>query len=148
VADLPAALADRIALHDLVEAYAFAADDRDADALASLFVPGGVIAVYRNGPNRPATAELHAPGGLGEIVESLARYDQTFHVVGNHRVELVGDTATGDVYCEAHHVGGGRDRVFSIRYADSYRRTPAGWRFEHRDVNVLWITECPVEANR
>ena len=66
------------------------------------------------------------------------------HFVGNHRVELDGDAATGDTYCIAHHLTGKDDYVMHIRYEDTYVRTSAGWRIQTRDLHLLWTANLPV----
>ena len=73
----------------------------------------------------------------------LTRYDRTFHFVGNHRYWRNGDTASGEVYCLAHHLStdtdGATDFVMLIRYLDRYRREPAGpWLIEDRLLRVDW----------
>ncbi len=47
---------------------------------------------------------------LGTIPRRIARYDKTFHFVGNHHCVLDGDKATGEVYCTAHHLNFGTTR--------------------------------------
>src|SRR3989337_4740 len=94
--------ADSVALRHLVDSYAAGCDRRDIDILRSCFAEGAVLTVHR--PDGPSS--MTAPDDLERIPTGLGRYDQTFHFVGNHRVELDGDEATGDVYCIAHHLTG------------------------------------------
>jgi hypothetical protein len=89
-------------------------------------------------PGAEATVR-QAPDGIASIPALLARYDQTFHFVGLHRIVVDGDAATGHVYCDAHHRTGRRDLVMHIHYEDRYRRGADGWRIGRRDVRVLWI---------
>jgi hypothetical protein len=122
-------------IRDLAAAYALACDLRDAARLTALFDPGAQLVVHMPG----AEARVRqAPDGIGSIPALLARYDQTFHFVGLHRIVVDGDAATGDVYCDAHHRSGHRDLVMHIHYEDRYRRGADGWRFARRDVRVLW----------
>ena len=100
-----------------------------------MFDSGAQLVVHMPGAE---PAVRHAPDGIGSIPARLARYDQTFHFVGMHRIIIDGDTATGDVYCDAHHRTGRRDLVMHIHYEDRYRRGADGWRFARRDVRVLW----------
>ena len=79
-------------------------------------------------------------------------YGRTMHFVGTHVIDLDGDTATGLVYCLAHHLSGeGSEQkvtVMAIRYEDSYIRTDAGWRFARRTMNPDWEeqrTALPVQ---
>jgi hypothetical protein len=69
---------------------------------------------------------LHANDGFG----------QTFHAVDNHRCDIDGDRATGVTYCLARHYreadGTAEVIITPLRYCDTYRRTPHGWRFASR----------------
>lgn len=140
-----ATVADRLALHDLVVAYASMADRRDATGFTDLFLPDATLTA-RRGDGEPAVYQGAAR--LAEIPERLTRYDQTFHVVTNDNAEVDGDRATGEASCQAHHltrdIDDVTDLVLTIRYADTYQRTPAGWRFATRDVHIIWTTEQPV----
>ena len=158
---MSADLAVRLALLDLSYAYARNADRIDADALGALFTDDGVLRVI----NRGAEGAPMERVGRTEIVSAikrLDRYDVTFHMVGNHYYEIDneldddndnsdGDSATGEVYCVAHHVhgdpGSKRDHVMMIRYHDRYRRDAGGpWRFAERELHVDWTEERVVTS--
>ena len=137
-------LGDADDLRALAAAYARAVDRRDADLLASVFAPDAVLEVYD-----PSTAD--APTGvrrghveLRAITDLIARFDATFHFVGQSRYDVDGDGATGEVYCLAHHLSGGTDLLMLIRYDDRYRRGHDGWRIAHRRVLVDWKEIRPV----
>lgn len=133
--------ADRVALRDLVEAYAHGCDTRDAALLRRLFAEGATLTVHY--ADRDA-ATLVFPDGADRIPAGLARYDLTFHFVGNHRVEVDGDDATGHTYCFAHHITGTANHVMAIRYDDTYRREPDGWKFAERHLRHLWTERTTV----
>jgi hypothetical protein len=132
---------DRLALRHLVDSYAIGCDKRDLDILLSCFADGGTNTVHWL--DRDATS-MTAPADLERIPTGLARYDQTFHFVGNHRVQVDGDEASGDTYCIAHHLTGKDDYVMHIRYEDTYVRTADGWRIRTRDLRLLWTANLPV----
>ena len=140
-----ATVADRLALHDLVVAYASMADCRDASGFTDLFLPDATLTA-RRGDGEPAV--YRGTARLAEIPERLSRYDQTFHAVTNDFAEVDGDHATGGASCQAHHLtnstDGATDLVLTIRYADTYQHTPSGWRFATRAVHIIWTTEQPV----
>ena len=128
------------AVHDLralVDGYAVAADERDADAFAALFTPDATLTVLVDGEQRGRYAGADE---IGTVPAKLARYRRTLHLVSTHHsvVDDDEDEATGTAYCEAHHVDDDGDRVLFIRYDDRYVRTPDGWRFAARAVNTLW----------
>jgi len=76
------------------------------------------------------------------VVGALRQFPTTFHFIGNHLVDVAGDEATGEVYCEAHHLTDeGIDHVMFIRYADRYRRDGERWRFAERETFVEWMEE-------
>jgi len=130
-------------LRQLAERYAFGCDHRDEALLRTVFVDGAVLNVHR--PDRPSTMTM--PDDIHRIPTGLARYDVTFHFVGNHRCDVQGDTATGETYCIAHHVKGTDDFVMHIRYEDQYVRTPDGWRMKQRDLRLLWTSNEVVNSN-
>jgi uncharacterized protein (TIGR02246 family) len=117
---------DRLELRELVERYAFGADTRDRETFGEVFTEDGVLAM--------STGRTY--DGRDAIVLTLdhldAHYPRSMHFVGNPQVVLDGDTATGLVYCLAHHMyerdGEERDTLMVIRYRDEYRRTDDGWR--------------------
>ncbi|MBW1637913.1 nuclear transport factor 2 family protein [Microbacterium resistens] len=131
---------DRLSLRDLVESYARCADERAGAELAALFLPDGVL----RAPDGTHT-------GRAEIATAIARLDrfvETFHFLGNHRSVLLGDEATGETSCTAHHLlsneDGHVDLTLLIRYHDRFRRTAQGWRFAEREIRVAWSVRHPV----
>lgn len=142
-------LEDRVALRDLVEAYARCADRVDGDGLAALFMPEGVLRIV----NRGSEATPRVRTGREEIataIKGLDRYVATFHMVGNHYVTVDGDTGTGEAYCIAHHIIGDSgeqvDHVMMIRYQDQYMRQPDGWKLAVRELRVDWTEERTVTS--
>ena len=93
--------------------------------------------------------------GRAAIVSTLdyldAHYPRSMHFVGNHQVELAGETAKGLVYCLAHHVysrdGEDRDTLMVIRYQDEYRRTADEWRIARRALRIDWQEDRPLTVN-
>jgi hypothetical protein len=134
---------DRIALRYLVEAYARAADTRDAALVVECFVDGGTLTVHWL--DREATT-MCMPGDAGHIPRGLSRYDRTMHFVGNHHAEIDGDRASGETYCVAHHITGLDDHVMGIRYEDTYRREPVGWKFVDRHLRLVWTQDTTVNG--
>jgi hypothetical protein len=138
----------RGALRDLAARYASAMDRRDGEAVRSVFttdaqlvvVTGGVVRSRREGIDKLVT-----------VPPLLAVYDITSHVLGQSlfEIDLDAGTATGEVYCIAHHVNrnrqGGTDHVMFIRYDDRYRSEPEGWRIAERVVQVDWTETRTVD---
>jgi SnoaL-like domain len=134
----------REALRSLAASYAAGVDRRQLDLFLSAFHPGAILAVHKAqaGPeHEPRLMRGHAE--IGRVVELIARYPATFHLLGQARYHIEGDLASGEVYCVAHHYDrsdeGDRDHVMYIRYEDIYRRDRGGpWQIERRDVRPDW----------
>ncbi|HEV3280198.1 MAG TPA: nuclear transport factor 2 family protein [Acidimicrobiales bacterium] len=151
----PERRSDAEELRSLSTAYASAADDRDGERFAALFLDSGEL-VVAVGPGEARPASHHVGHeALRRVPDGLRRYERTFHQVSNHRFAIQGDRAKGEVLCVAHHVltttaeGAGEpglDTVWFIRYLDRYVRTDGGWRFERRSLYLQWVEEHPVSV--
>ena len=135
---------DRSELRALVERYGVAADSRDRARFGGVFTEDGVLALGGD-------MELKGRDMIPSILDYLdAHYPKTMHFMGNHDVELDGDTARGMIYCRAHHLGldgdGATSTTMVIRYFDRYVRTDDGWLIEHRRLEFDWEEERPVFA--
>ncbi|TDZ87301.1 RNA polymerase factor sigma-70 [Mycobacteroides salmoniphilum] len=147
---------DRLAIQDLVARYASAADRRDVDALVGLFSSDAELvrppALLRRGDS----AVLQGREAIADsIVAALAPLHATYHLIGQQSATVRGDTATGEVYCMAHHIylrgtDGDRDsfhdNVMAVRYLDDYERGPAGWVFTRREPVVVFSEDRPVRV--
>jgi ketosteroid isomerase-like protein len=138
--------ADRVALRELVEAYAHHVDRLDPDAVAALFCHDGVLKIYEGDPATVEPARVRTgPPEISAALAGLSRYEVTTHFLGQQSVQLAGDTATGETYCMAHHItrtgGERRDKVLSIRYLDRYRRVDTRWCFDERVLVVDWADD-------
>lgn len=151
-ADL-ARLADRLAIRELVDRYARAADRVDGEGAAALFTEQGALRIFERGTEAPVRERIGREA-IATAFAGLSRYDVTLHVVANHLIELDGDAATGETYCLAHHVrtiGEGddahpSDHLMAIRYLDTYERTVQGWRIAQRHLQLEFTEERPVSG--
>src|SRR5258708_38116427 len=101
----PAEAADRLAIRELVEAYAHCADRRDAKGQMALFTEDTHFVVYMNAKDSKPSQELHLREALAPVFADLNKYAATTHFVGQSTIfTLKGDRATGEAYCLAHHV--------------------------------------------
>jgi len=146
VAISPNEAADRLAIRELVEAYAYCADRRDAKGQMSLFTPDTHFVVYMNAKNPTPSLELHSRAALTPVFSELNKYDATTHFVGQSTIfTLTGDRATGEAYCLAHHVtvdGGDRRLMLaSLRYLDTFVKVDGVWLFAERQLYVDWQEE-------
>jgi len=142
----PGEAADRLAIRELVEAYAHCADRRDAKGQMSLFTADMHFVVFMNAKDRKPTWELRSRDALAPVFADLNKYDATTHFVGQSTIlTLTGDRATGEAYCLAHHVtlddGKRRLMVASLRYLDTFAKADGAWLFAERLLFVDWLEE-------
>src|ERR1700738_5129584 len=136
--------ADRLAIRELVEAYAHCADRRDAKGQMSLFTADTHFVVFMNAKEPKPSQELHSREALAPVFADLNRYDATTHFVGQSTIfTLDGDRATGEAYCLAHHImvdsGKRRLMIASLRYLDTFAKIDGAWLFAERLLYVDWL---------
>ena len=146
VAISPEEAADRLAIRELVEAYAHCADCRDAKGQMALFTADTRFVVYMDAKDPKPSQELHAREALAPVFADLNRYAATMHFVGQSTIfSLSGDRATGEAYCIAHHltVDGEKRRmmVAYLRYLDAFVKIDGTWLFAERLLYVDWLEE-------
>jgi ketosteroid isomerase-like protein len=142
----PNEAADRLAIRELVEAYAHCADRRDAKGQMALFTEDTHFVVYMNAKDPTPSQELHSRAALAPVFDELNKYTATQHFVGQSTIfTLSGDRGTGEAYCMAHHltVDGEKRRlmVAALRYFDTFRKIDGAWRFAERRLYVDWLEE-------
>ena len=142
----PNEAAERLAIRELVEAYAHCADRRDAKGQMALFTENTHFVVYLNAKDPTPSQELHSRESLAPVFAELNKYDATTHFVGQSTIfTLTRDRSTGETYCLAHHVtvDGGKRRlmVASLRYLDTFVRIDGAWLFSERRLYVDWTDE-------
>jgi len=142
----PAEAADRLAIRELVEAYAHCADRRDAKGQMALFTADTHFVVYMNAKAAKPSQELHSREALAPVFADLNKYAATMHFVGQTTIfTLTGDRATGEAYTLAHHltIDGGKRRLMiaALRYADTFVKTDGAWLFAERLLFADWIEE-------
>lgn len=128
-------MSDRDDIIDLAIAYTWALDTKQLDELRNVFAPD-------------ATAMLRGVecNGVDSIIarvgSAILRLDATQHLVGNHQVEVDGDSATHRCQLHSQHFKRGTDGgdwfVVGGYYDDRLTRTPAGWRITHRVMAETW----------
>jgi hypothetical protein len=138
--------ADRLAVRELVEAYAHCADRRDAKGQMALFTESTHFVVYMNARDQTPSIELHSREALAPVFADLNKYAATTHFVGQSTIfTLSADRASGEAYCLAHHVtvDGEKRRlmVASLRYLDTVVKMNGTWLFAERLLYVDWMEE-------
>jgi ketosteroid isomerase-like protein len=142
----PEEAADRLAIRELIEAYAHCADRRDAKGQMALFTADAHFVVHMDAKDPAPTQELRSREGLAPVFADLNRYAATMHFVGQSTIfALNGDHATGETYCIAHHLtmsNGKRSLMVAyLRYLDTFAKIGGAWLFAERLLYVDWLEE-------
>jgi ketosteroid isomerase-like protein len=145
----PEVAADRLAIRELIDAYAHCADRRDANGQMALFTEDTAFHVFMDSGSSDPTYVLHGRNALAPVFADLNQYQATTHFNGQSTIRLDGDKATGESYCLAHHLTVASDKrtlmTASIRYLDKFVKQNGAWLFAERKLIVDW-TETRVSA--
>jgi SnoaL-like domain len=145
----PNEAADRLAIRELVEAYAHCADRRDAKGQMALFTADTRFVVYMNAKDPKPSQELHSREALAPVFADLNKYAATMHFLGQTTIlTLTNGRGTGETYCMPHHltVDGDKRRLMiaALRYYDTFARIDGAWLFAERLLYVDWMEERPL----
>jgi ketosteroid isomerase-like protein len=134
--------ADRLAIRELIDAYAHCADRRDAKGQMALFTENTAFHVFMDSRSPEPTYILHGRDALAPVFEDLNQYQSTTHFNGQSTIRLEGDRAIGESYCIAHHLKANGDNrtlmLASIRYLDQFVKQDGAWLFAERKLMVDW----------
>jgi hypothetical protein len=110
--------ADRLAIRELVDAYAHRADRRDCEGQMALFTEDTRFLVFMDAKASTPSQTITRRMDLRPVFEDLRQYEATTHFNGQSTIALSGVSATGESYCLASHVQGGA-ASWSLRSAIS-----------------------------
>jgi hypothetical protein len=134
----PEQAADRLAIRELIDAYAHCADRRDAEGQKALFTEDTHFVVYMSGVGSEPTEDLHGREALTPVFAALKQYEVTMHFNGQCTVTLDGGRAAGEAYCIAHHVfspdGERKIMLAYLRYIDAFVKQGDTWLFAERNL--------------
>ena len=142
----PEEAADRLAIRELVEAYAHCADRRDAKGQMALFAADTHFVVYMNAKDAKPSQELHSREALAPVFADLNQYAATMHLLGQTTiVTLSRERGIGETYCMPHHLTiDGENRrlmIAALRYMDTFVKVDGAWLFAERKLYVDWLEE-------
>jgi hypothetical protein len=142
----PEEAADRLAIRELVEAYAHCADRRDAKGQMALFTADTHFVVYMDAKEPAPSQELHSREALAPVFADLNKYAATMHFVGQSTIfTLTSDRATGEAYTLAHHltIDGVQRRLMiaALQYSDQFVKIDGAWLFAERKLYVGWLEQ-------
>ena len=140
----PSEAADRLAIRELVEAYARCADRRDAKGQMALFTEDTHFVVYMNAKDSKPSQELHSRELLAPVFADLNQYAATMHFLGQTTIlTLTRDRGTAETYCMPHHLtikdGKRRLMIAALRYTDTFGKVDGAWLFAERKLYVDWL---------
>jgi hypothetical protein len=134
---------DRLAIRELIDAYAYCADTRDAQGQMALFTTDTHFVVYMDSKSSVPSQTINNRDDLFPVFKNLITYKATMHFNGQSTVKLNGDKATGIAYCMAHHLTLENDvqkfMIAAIRYHDTFVKQNGKWLFSERKLLVDWI---------
>jgi hypothetical protein len=143
-------MADRLAIRELVDAYAYCADRRDAAGQMALFTENTEFLVFMVSSNPTPTQRLRGRAALAPVFDELNTYQATMHFNGQSTTVLDGERASGVTYCLAHHVkleGSARSlMIAAIRYLDDFVKLDGIWFFSRRKLMVDWTETRALDA--
>src|ERR1700739_1806851 len=96
--------ADRLAIRQLIDAYAEYAHRHDAIGQMALFTADAHFVVYMDATSTTPSQELHGRESLAPVLKNLNMYPPTTHSNSQSTIKLSGLRATGETYCVAHQV--------------------------------------------
>ncbi len=133
-------LIDRAAIRDLLARYYSTSDHPDYDGMAATYTPDAEV-WYRE--------DLCV--GIEAIRKKVSLLDNAItstHFMGNHLVDIQGDTAASETYVieyiRAGPVGEETDLVSGLRYLDQMVRRDGKWLTSARTVTSDWGRRDPV----
>mgnify|MGYP006081902547 FL=1 len=133
------ALADRIAIGDLLTRYATAVDRRDWDGYRSVFTADAVI---------DYTSAGGIAGNLEEVVEFLSTtlelFEMTQHLISNVDMAVDGNSATVTaMFNNPMRLPGGETWFTGGWYHHDLVRTDEGWRSRRLSEESAWFDRAP-----
>jgi 3-phenylpropionate/cinnamic acid dioxygenase small subunit len=136
-------ISDRLEIQDLFARYSFAIDDRDWDALDTVFTPDARIDYSETGGAVGSFDRIKA-----WLPVALQRFPRYQHMVATTRLMLDGDRATSRTILfnpMVHRAEDGAEQTFFIGlwYRDTLVRTHAGWRIAERHEEFGWTHNVP-----
>ena len=127
---------------DVLTRYSRGIDRCDIDTLSGVFWPDAV-ADYGSG-------RQNALEWARATVTALKTMRRTQHAISNMLIDVEGDTARAETYCQAYHEldgpSGPMEMVVGGRYLDRLERRGGSWRIADRVYVMDWNRNIPCTA--
>lgn len=136
-------MSDRLEIQDLFARYSFAIDERDWDALDTIFTSDARIDYSETGGGAGSLTEIKA-----WLPKALERFPMFQHLAATTKLTLAGDSATSRTILFNPMVfpaADGSPHTFFIGlwYRDRLVRTADGWRICERYEEMGWTHNVP-----
>jgi SnoaL-like domain len=137
-----AEVAARLEIVDLLHRYCRGIDRCDVDSLKGVFWPDGTCDYGSGAQNAYDWSEA--------TVGALQAMPRTMHQVSNWVIEVDGDAARAETYCQAYHEMAGPDGLLEVvvggRYLDRLEKRGVRWGIRSRDYIMDWNRNVPSTA--
>jgi SnoaL-like domain len=142
-ATVPAGLADRMAIEQVLVRYCTIVDARDFQRFDEVFTPDAMIDYTQSGGIRGTLPEIKA-----WLTKVLVPFVVVQHLVTNFEIEVHGDHAHSTCYLFNPMGTAGPDGNPSIfwcggRYRDELVRSGGGWKIRSRVNEMLYMQGAP-----
>jgi hypothetical protein len=136
-------VSDRLALSDVLDAYARGIDTKDFVLVRSLFTDDAALDYTAFGGPKGTAAEV-----FDWIGNAVTAFPMTQHHITNRVFSIEGDTATGTADLLAVMGMGAGDGKLNMMftggiYKDTFARTPSGWKISQRICDAGWMASGP-----
>ena len=142
--------ADRLAIRELLDAYAHCADRRDVEGQLSLFAADAEVLLFMGRRPDELTGRFNGRDALRPLFDSLKTFEATTHFNGQNTLVWGEASATGELNCLAHLVkADGTDRtltVSAVRYLDRFVKQDGLWFFQKRQAVQDWVSVSPLST--
>jgi hypothetical protein len=136
-------LLDRVAIRELIDAYAYCADTRNIKGHMALFTEDTNFEVYMDEKNPEPIQIVKGNKNLFPVFNDLNQYESTMHLNAQCTINVEADRATATTYCRAYHLkpadGVQKLMIAGIRYDDTIVKQNGQWLFGERKLKVCWI---------
>ncbi len=129
-------LVDRTEIIDVSNRYATGVDTRNCDIYRSCFAENIIVDFSSIGLGQ--VMETTADAWVDTVMNFMAIYETTQHIITNHAITIEGNMATSIAYLQAQHLNA--DGLFTIGgyYTNRLSRSAAGWRITELKLTATW----------
>ena len=134
--------ADRLAIREVVDGYAYYADRGDVGGLMALFTEDTELVVFADSRNPEPTQRFRGRAALAPVFHKLTNYRATMHFNGQSTTRIDGARASAVTYCLVHELIVDHTArslmIAAIRYLDSFVKKDGKWFIRQRQVLIDW----------